>query len=626
VVFSDGSQNLVTLGSGGPAPRVEVYHEDSGYLEEVIVLPRRHSVYAADRTAGGALVVGTRKGRLLWITLGGGPGSPAARLVHACDQGAPVLSINFVTEDRIVVSDSNCHCSEWQRGSSAADRQFDTGHQVICSFLALDASNVVGLAATGNLLFWRTDQGEPVRTIRTIAPPPMSALVRLLYWPAADALIWPAGSGEVICYTLSQGDLYRFQAHEGEFYAITLLGNELITVGLQDARLKRWQAGRDIPLHQQDVPAGVISATTSVGVNTALFLVTKAGDAHLYRPDSERWKYERRIEGTDYRMALGSNAESLEALAARRRAMEAVQLLQSLATPLAADNRGSAAAGHQRLAELGYGHYSLALRARQAHQSDDVLEALRLYKTLYGLLPDDDANACDWLAEYADVLEGLGLFTSARSCYQRIGELSGCRVATERVRGLTAKLTALRTGLCMLEPSVPVPVLLEAAGVVGESLCAQLVVDRCELGTYRAELTPASIARKYEQLRQKNGDGALPIGECVAATWLNGQSEVWEETELVAFNEQDPNDAHGFRFVLRTTSARGQTSPTLIRLFSLDSADTPEASEELSRRALDQWNRHHDAVAQQAGQRKVRAAVRRVLGMLENEARAPLTL
>jgi len=229
--------------AGGDHPGVDIYDPISDRTEQLMSLPDRQSVYAVGVSPNGySIAVGTRTGQLRWLTPAQQTESGQGWSLQEFNQGAGVLSVCFLDSRNLAVSDTAGRCLLWQHTNNQP-KKLPTGNGTVCSLLRLDCNILVGLSSTGELLLWNWSSFDLSQVLNVPAPPVLYGLVKLIYWPKANSLVWPAQDGNIALFSLDGRGVRTISAHDGDVYAIMLCNDTLMTIGRTDNCLKYWQAG-----------------------------------------------------------------------------------------------------------------------------------------------------------------------------------------------------------------------------------------------------------------------------------------------------------------------------------------------------------------------------------------------
>jgi len=297
----------------------------------------------------------------------------------------------------------------------------ETGEGVICTLLKLDENNLVGLSSQGELIGWTLPDAEIVKSVALLPPPILRALVHMAYWPAAHSMVFPGRGGILVLYDLETGEVRTQAAHEGDFYALFILNDDLATMGMKDCRFKLWKAeSLDEPFMEFKVPTGVVSARNAGVDQDKIVLVTENGEAGIYSLENSALRFINKLTGSDYRAIWGPNSQEFEELRFRERASRVEQLIYEIQEKIEHNNADGIEELHCELKGLGYEQISMALLANQAFRNEDIISELKIRSELVRLLPRDNPDSFDSFERYASILEKIWQIEEAYDIYAQI--------------------------------------------------------------------------------------------------------------------------------------------------------------------------------------------------------------
>lgn len=577
----NGTGGYIVLGAGGPRARIDVLNACLAQAETRLDLPGGHSVYAVALSPDGTeLACGTRGGSIYWIANGE---SGQAQHPLRAHQGAPILSVCYADPDHVVSSDTAGRCFLWRTRSDAGPLSLPTSQHVVCSLLPLDDGRIVGLSTVGDLLFWRRAERDLIEVAEVAAPAPVSALVNLVYWRAARALAYPGRDGQLVVFDLGGADTRILSAHEGEFYAVTEVEDDLLSIGLKDERLARWGVGHDEPAITLEAPAGVTSCALA-GIDPSHLTVTHTdGSASVCTIEPSQLRVEARFRTAEYRVAVGFSWR-------RHREHQRAQLQREAGT-LAAAIESQLERGeleglddlHTRLSALGFRHVSLSLRATQHRLADNPIGELRACAELASLLPQNASESTEWLERYAELLTRFGQFPEAFGLNSRITAAASGLECNPQDATFAEATSALERGDCVVETDVPILTLIEAAGAIGRPFSGRFIMLKLDLRHCRdVRLSTADILEKYNYVRSQMSVGRLPPANCETTRWL--RRNTCERVELLTIGGTDTTEAAGLELGLRVAGTRSQTAVETMVLFGVRQRQANEPVESHNQR------------------------------------------
>lgn len=573
------------LGAGGNNPRVDVLNADSGEIRKFIELPPMHSAYSIDVDwETGTLAVGTKGGLIFLIDSAQNRESDEPAVTRKLIQGAPVLSACWVSASLLAVSDTAGRCFLWHTNEELPPRPLEVMEGVICSLLAMTSGVLAGLSSGGKLIFWQPLEGQLVQAINVPTPPPMSALVRMVYWPTEHALVFPGSRGHATLYDLKKEEFRDLNAHEGPFYAISVWGESLLTVGMKDCRLKIWSSDSEKPASDIQVPEAVISVGVVGGLPAKILVVELRGRGETYTLEGGELRLIGRLRGNGYRVVAAPAAERLQALYAQKREDEVCQIVAQIDENVGRAPEDVIDRLHSRLVELRYKHVSLALRAEQAEKKGDIVEGLRLRISLMRMLPEDHPNTCPSMDRCAALLERVWQISEADAVCKRILGIDLNYPLNVHATGVSRISKLIKDRNWVMEPDIPIDRIIESATVIGKKFTGRYVIktldpDPCGW----VKLTHEVIVEKYEQVRRKLGEEGLPSATAERVWWFWRTKD--DEIELVTFGDGPTNDVEGLQFALKVLQNALYTVVVPVVLFNWRDVKTGHSMEKDNERA-----------------------------------------
>lgn len=578
-------RSTVFLGAGGRSPRVEAMNAGLSETREIIGLPMTHSVYAVEFNWDTGLLAAGTKGWLIHIIdtshiqeLDEAP--PHQTLI----QGAPVLSVCWVNQSILAVSDTAGRCFLWHMNQEMSPQPLEVIEGVICSLLCLPDGRLSGLSSDGKLLFWSSPEGKLVGENSVSPPPPMGALVRMVYWPAEQALVCPGSEGLLSLYYLDKNDVRALDAHEGPVYAISVWGENLMTVGVEDHHLKIWVPGSEKPSHVFQVSNSVISLGVIGDLPVKILLVDTQGKAGIYTLELDKLKSVKYLNGKDYRVVATPAAEQMQAFNARRRAEEVHNLLKEIEEGVGRLPSDAIDSRHARLKKLGYEHVSLALRVEQAIQSGKIVEALGLSSSLVSILPHDHPNVCPSMEKNATLLEKTWHLPEAEAVCRQIQGIEPNYSLILQPDDLAGISKLMKNTNWLIEPDIPISRIIESATIIGKRFSGRYVIKRLNPEPCgRVKLSCEVIAKKYEQVRKEKKERSLPRAIIERVWWFSRGKR--NRIDLVTVGRRPWNDIEGLQFVLNVWQGSAGTVVVPFVIFDWSDFGFGQSVEEGNQRA-----------------------------------------
>lgn len=563
---NDSANLTIWLGAGGDNPGLYLYNLSDQQLEGIALFPAGQSVYSIARSPGGdTYIAGTRDGLLhQFVSNTEADGKPEHSAEHL--QGAGVLSICFLDRFRFAVADTAGRCLLWEMGSTQP-RKLCTRGNTICSLAKVSSTLLAGLSTQGVLLSWDLMTGELIEVIEAPAPAPLGSLVRLMYWSEASSLVWPGVAGQLVFCRTEDRSIHTIRAHPGGVYAVTECEANLFSIGFQDGCLKCWQADSDAPVAIVEAPEGTVSAYVWKNRKRQVLLINKIGQAGVYEFLGEKLKLTIGLGGRDYRVCFGPEASKLQSVLEQRRSAEAREIAAQIKEKLKRGDSDGIDDLHRELFESGFEHVSLVLKAEAARVTDDVISELQAYKKLADLIPAGHEGSKDSLTRYAKLLERLWQLCPAHDLYAHLAMMCPSDPDYSRnARRLAEYLHILDEGEYVIEPDVPFTVLIRAAMIMNRPFYGRYLVNSLDThATNCADISPAALVDKYEQVRESNPEISLPRAKAKMLSWAS--RDRIEHVDTVVFGGDDSGRIDGLELGLKFVSTGLQTLLVPVVLF-----------------------------------------------------------
>jgi hypothetical protein len=574
--------NMILLGAGGKDPRIEAVMVDSSATQDLIELPRMHSVYSIDIDFdNNSIAVGT-KGGLIYVIA-------ENRIQEPIAHGVPILSVCWVKKSLLAVSDIAGRCLLWSTDKESLPQPLEVVEGVICSLLNLIDGTLSGLSSIGELLFWRPPGNRLIRTITVPAPPRIKALIKIVYWSFADALVYPSRGGRLTIYDIEKDNIINIPAHKGTFYAMCSWGKNLITIGLKDRFLKTWIAGCDRPEKEFQVQEGAISVGVEEGPQPKLILVTAQGTAGIYTLEEHRLRNLHQLKGKDYRVIATPPPEKVNVFYAQKRFEEVQQIITEIR-----DNNGRVSddiinGHHSRLIDLGYENVSLMLRAEKAELEKNIIESLKNRFSLIGILPVDDQRACISMERYAALLEKVWHIREADAVCKQILSIDTNYPFVMQTNNLSRIAKLIESGSWIIEPdisTISIDSIIESATIIGKRFIGRYVIKRLNPEPCgRVILNPEIIIEKYRQILNDSGEKTLPPATTERAWWFSNQGNY--EADLITFGNGQTNNVKGLQFTAQIFSNELGTVVVPVVLFDWRINKNSHSIEKGNKKALE---------------------------------------
>ncbi len=606
--------STVVMGAGGAQPKANAFDVDSRQIKPLVDLEPGQSVYAIDIDFDAELVALGTRGGVIKIVTGHENAEASIFKSHTLIQGAPVLSVCWAEINILAASDNVGRCLLWDTEQENLLGRLEVAEGAICSMAAQGKDILAGISSTGALHLWHKTDKRLLRVIKGPSPPPIKALVEMVYWPAKEALAWPGQGGRLVLFQYQTEHLMQLNAHMGEFYAVSVQGDNLITTGMEDGTLKIWVPSRNESVREHKVNNGIISTAVAKTEYPFLFTVDKEGVARLHTIMKDKIDRISQIPGNGYRTLKASPWDLMQASYTRQRAVEVEEIISRIRNSNEHEENEATEALHARLVSLGYPHVSLAIRAGQAVQRGRLVEGIKWRHQLMGLIPEK-AGACPSMEEYAAILENTWHLPEANAVCNRIRRIEPNYSFTLDTTNIETLAKTVIKNRCIIDADIPIEQIIGSATIIEKPFSGRYLIKELPAESSQIRLDPAAIQEKYELIRKENGHQDLP--SAVIEKLVKVSRKGVQNNEYVTFGDGNACQFKGLQFIMQILGGDLGTVVRAMVLFDwreLSLGEPVEAGNELAERAFS--NITNDASSStylSAVHRAAKFAIRRVL-------------
>ena len=228
---------------------------------------------------------------------------------------------------------------------------------------------------------------------------------------------------------------------------------------------------------------------------------------------------------------------------------------------------------YQQLTDLGFSHVAWALRGQEASVKNDMVAELTACHELFRIIPPEQPEARRLLARYAELLEIAWKVRAAERLYRCLSEMDpkddNFALATGR---LSKYVEMFQSGMYVVEPDIPLSLLISSAMVLNEALVGRFLLKSIEPPfNCRAHISASELIEKYDQLRKTKTQAHLPQAR-QAELWYVSKQKVNKVTMVVIANE-NPNSTIYLEYGVLFVDAGLQTVIKRMTLFNAGQRD-----------------------------------------------------
>jgi len=558
---------IFILGSGGTAPGLFLYSTLTNQNHTLVRTALPHSIYALSiEPETGLAAGGSRQGVVyLQSTDNQNSGNSTKSLISVINHGAPILSLLWLGKNRLAVADTDGKCKIWPFERNSQSVMLETSQNLVCSLVKIDENLMAGLTTSGKLLIWNYHDLGLKNTIVLTEPPGKYSLVNLVYLPSCSILAYPGKNGQLIVFNISTEKSASFVAHQGDFYALFGVRENLFSIGKDDCMLKIWHHEKPLPLKELPVSKNIIAAA-GIGQNSVKILtIDLSGKAEINRLSESCLELIGSVPGEHYRSVISFRNHPIEKSSADQIKNEIENLIIKIQMSLEQDQVSKSEKYHARIVALGFEHLSLGLRAEHEISAGKYTRALHFYHRLVKIIKDSGPAACRILYQYGMLLEKLWQIDEAYLIYKHILSLNdNFPISTLYLPVKLSEITEFQNWI--FNPDVPMRDVISAATAIKKPLSGRYLLKKLdEMPIADLEIQANDIAEKYKSLNNQQAQNiasSMTI-EPVLFISFNGR----QAAEIIVMDLDDQVEVAGLQFAVNFQATRHGSSLTPILLF-----------------------------------------------------------
>jgi len=614
---SDNTVQTLLIGTGGLNPGLGMMAPDARSAESILSLPSGHSVYALDvDPEGERFAIGDRAGNIQVYSWPGMSSDSVPEKLFHFTQGAPLLSVCLAGDSILASSDTQGRCLLWDAIENEDHPVSLEGDEVaICSMLRIGEDRIAGLSAKGSFLIWDIHRKILLESLTGPKPPQRLGFVKLVHWPAQDAVVYPTEEGFLAIVTLSSLGLQIKEAHLGPIYACIVNGKELHTLGMKDGYMKTWTCNSEsCELEQiRSAPRGVLSGELLDGMSEDFLLINGEGEAAIYGLESDSLHCIRRLEGNHFRIAAGPAASARLAMEKRRCFALCQDLVNEAHDRIDAHETEGLEDLYGHITQLGFESVAVGLRIHQSYEQEDIIEELRARHRLIEIMPELNPDS---LHRYACLLAMTWCIPEAKKIFDQIqtGNSADSEWLEKVVRAFAGKTS-------VLEPDYPIPLLIEAANIVDRPFNGRWVMDYGPSIPFPDDgLDIDALVNQIEQVTMADHIEDLPHADAQSTWWITGESV--RKANVVVFTDPSNGNITGPRWAIRIVKDEMRCNLIPMVLFDTGSIPNTRSARDHNRTVLSAFEQTADRIEPQSWPPKLKRVVEYSIRCLRTRLRS----
>ncbi len=607
----------IVLGVSRATSGVEVVDPDTAQTERIVHLPSDQGVYAMDMSADGmSLAVGTKTGFLYWLEKQTPSEMSNEFTTQKLIQGSSILSVCFLDRFNLATSDVASRCLIWLLGQNKKCERLATQGKVICALFKLDEDRLAGVSLDGKLVVWELNNRKVAEIIEIPKPPPLSALVKPVYWSARESWVWPAREGLITIYQAHGNQIKTISAHDSNFYACAIVADKLATIGRTDCCLKLWAVDSQEVVGCYEAPKGVISMTAWGDRDWQILIIKDSGGAGIYSLAKNGLELIRPLADQHYRTSSGPDVHKYKARIRQARTHAAEDLKLQIKGKIARRQWDGLGDLYRQLVALGFENMCLLLKAQAEAAKENIPGELQAYKELDCVLGQNRTETWVYLRRYAHLLEKTWQLQSSYAIYTRLSKTGNDKKQyTDEINGLSDHLQAIEKGRYVIDSSIGIDTLLESAGVLEEPFSGRYLLRQDGPAVnFTIHISEDDIIRPYQELCRKKPNQPLPSAQAESLDWLSDRGS--EQVQVISFAGPDGDILEGLEFGIKLIKSGQHTVLAPMILFNAGEKPANISTADHNRLLFEKLSQINSGPTPNAWLRMVRANVNYVIRQL----------
>ena len=527
-----------------------------------------------DMSADGmSLAVGTKAGFLYWLEKQTPSEMNNEFATQKLIQGSSVLSVCFLDRFNLAVSDVAGRCLIWLLGQDKKCQKLATQGKIICALFRPDEDHLAGISLDGKLVVWELNNRKVTKILEIPKPPPLSALLKPVYWPGKKSWVWPARKGLITVYQAHGNQIKTISAHSSGFYACAIVDDKLATIGRTDCCLKLWRADSQEAVSCYEAPKGAISMAAWGDRDWQMLIIKDSGGGGIYSFTKNGLELMQPLAEQHYRISIGPDMLKYKARIRQARNRAAEELVLQIKEKIARRQWDGLRDSYRQLTALGFENMSLLLKAQAEAARENIPGELQAYKELDCVLGQNQTETWDYLQRYAHLLEKTWQLRSAHAIYRRLSETgNNNQQYTDETKRLSGHLKAIEKGGYVIESSIGISTLIESAAVLGAPFSGRYLLRRDgSADNFSMEISEDDIIRPYQKLCRQQRNLRLPPARAESICWLSKRGR--EQVQVISFSGPDGDILEGLEFAIKLIKSGQHT--VLVRIVLFNASEKP---------------------------------------------------
>ena len=578
-------KNEILLGCGGSSPQIIMWDCETNFSIKN-PYPQYNSIYTlAIDSEIKKLATGSRNG-IIYIHDLNQINNKKLPLNNILIQGSPILSLCWLDNNFLAATDKAGRCFIWDIKKEFIFQSLETQGDIICS-LFYKNSILYGLSMNAKLQLWDLESRKPLMNFKIPALPKIGSLVKAVFWPANNALVFPGNDGRLSQYDIDNHTLSTFDAHKGSFYSISIYGDYLASFGIHDYQLKIWRKDSNDPIFSYHIDKMVISSVCFPNQQNRFLLTDSNGSAYEYILESQGFKLVQQLPGQNYRICISLRPDDYHKFEEKYQRKKVHEIVDKILKCNDQISDSELNRYYEELSEIGFDHVRLELQANHAENSGDLFKAIELNIELLGIIPKNSKETCSIMERYATLLEKTWNIAEACSVSKEILKIDPTNNCAKKVID-TYEFSDVNQDSWIIEPDIPLEVVLKSATAVN-NICGRYVIKSLDKITCeKIVLTPELILKKYKEIQNKKNSDPLSKASIDHVRFFSNNEN--ENVQILSFSNESDSVSKYIQFAARVICNNSGTIIIPIILFNCSNYDTKKTSGSNTDNIFDTFN------------------------------------
>jgi len=255
--------DVIFTGGGSACPTVMAWSNPIAGAKPRIISEFRqgYSVYSlAVSPNGQRLAAGTKAGLLRVHALDDSETSQPPAMLFEVFHPPAIFGLAFCTDDILATGGYDGRIKVWSVSQGDQLGEISAHEDGVYALCRIGSLVLASIGGDGVMRVWDMDSLEKKHQGEPFVLPQIHALTSLTYSPQSGLLIHPSRNGDLHVYDVGSDFEKRLvPAHHGDFCAVAIGCDHIVTAGAADRTIKVWSAGLQETLAETSSTAGALA-------------------------------------------------------------------------------------------------------------------------------------------------------------------------------------------------------------------------------------------------------------------------------------------------------------------------------------------------------------------------------